>query len=477
MAQNDKIDKRIRSVIYNSRHLRVVQESVKYDNGYEYDISVDHTNDMSIKIKTKKKRYDVNINFKSKGKSDVLLHNLMEKYNINKNYIIKETYTPQKYNIVFSDNIILTDDDSTLKDFIKVLDEFFETDSGSSELPVLYDKSKIDHQLQVTNRQSETSANADFVEKKRCKNSKRLKLEVDIDDDNNTKTVKAQINVKGRETKIEDVINIDEYQGADDPFKDINSTFGININNNTREEYDGKRIIDVPKDEYHVHEIDERTKKSLENIEKLNDFKRLNQASIKTPQLYSGKQGLQSQHVQPITKLKDLMESFIICPKCGRRRLKSLQYCPSCCEEQDTMNSMQTTSFVVNRQIPHVSRKLDIGQKTYDKSTTRDISIMVGSYEEYCITVPNDKNSCYLYGDFIVSGGTESDIEMFIVDEYSFVNWLNGVEIDMYYFSGRVTTGNINIQLPVGKYHIVYSNTFDTLSSKNVRTSMHIRCE
>ena len=61
------------------------------------------------------------------------------------------------------------------------------------------------------------------------------------------------------------------------------------------------------------------------------------------------------------------------------------------------------------------------------------------------------------------------------MDHANFINWQNGHQHTWYYTSGQFTTGSISASLPgAGTYDLVYSNTFSTVSSKNVDTTVYL---
>lgn len=97
------------------------------------------------------------------------------------------------------------------------------------------------------------------------------------------------------------------------------------------------------------------------------------------------------------------------------------------------------------------------------------ISVGPGEYKYYLITIPTTAN---VEGDFTAYGGSGNDIIIYIFDETSFTNWVNGHQVGTYYNSGQMTTGTISASLSPGRYYLVYSNTFSTFSTKNVRTTV-----
>ena len=100
-----------------------------------------------------------------------------------------------------------------------------------------------------------------------------------------------------------------------------------------------------------------------------------------------------------------------------------------------------------------------------------DISVGAGKYVYYQFSVPSQAS---ISGEFSASGGSGNDIEILILDETSYINWINGHSVSAYYDSGQMTTGSITASVPAGKYYLIYSNKFSTLSDKNVKTRVDV---
>lgn len=59
------------------------------------------------------------------------------------------------------------------------------------------------------------------------------------------------------------------------------------------------------------------------------------------------------------------------------------------------------------------------------------------------------------------------------MDENDYINWTNGHQIKVFYNSGQITVGMIDIPLNPGKYYLIFSNDFSLVSDKNVEA--HIK--
>lgn len=99
------------------------------------------------------------------------------------------------------------------------------------------------------------------------------------------------------------------------------------------------------------------------------------------------------------------------------------------------------------------------------------VTVEAGEYVDYKFSIPSQAS---VSGNFTASGGSGNDIRVLILDETSYINWVNGHDVSTYYDSGQMTTGRITASLPKGNYYLVYSNIFSTLSVKNVRTKVDV---
>ncbi len=103
------------------------------------------------------------------------------------------------------------------------------------------------------------------------------------------------------------------------------------------------------------------------------------------------------------------------------------------------------------------------------------ITVPAGGYEYYPFTLAIGTISISVSGSFTASGGSGNDIDVFVMDQTNFINWQNGHQSYSYFDSGVLTTGSVSASLPgAGNYYLVYSNTFSTVSSKDVQTSVNV---
>jgi hypothetical protein len=81
----------------------------------------------------------------------------------------------------------------------------------------------------------------------------------------------------------------------------------------------------------------------------------------------------------------------------------------------------------------------------------------------------------HVFGHFKAEGGSRNDIRVFIFDEDGFANWQNRRAFRMYYDSGKVTAGKIDVRLKPGTYYLVFDNSFSGLSNKAITSDIQIQ--
>jgi hypothetical protein len=105
------------------------------------------------------------------------------------------------------------------------------------------------------------------------------------------------------------------------------------------------------------------------------------------------------------------------------------------------------------------------------------ITVSPGTY--YSVSFPVDMNAMrnvWVDGSFTAAGGSGNDIEVHIMDDIAYTNWVNGHTVSVIYSSGKVTTANIDVPITMsGNYYLVFSNRFSMVSSKNVATKVDLK--
>lgn len=90
-----------------------------------------------------------------------------------------------------------------------------------------------------------------------------------------------------------------------------------------------------------------------------------------------------------------------------------------------------------------------------------DITVNEKSYIFYDFSVPS--TYFHIKGNFTILDNKDEIISVYIMDEFNLFLWLNNNNPSMYFDSGKVRTGEIDVQIPVGGLFFL---VFDNLSSE-----------
>ncbi len=91
------------------------------------------------------------------------------------------------------------------------------------------------------------------------------------------------------------------------------------------------------------------------------------------------------------------------------------------------------------------------------------------SYSTVPFTVPPGATQVKVKGVFRAFGGSGNDIQVVIASPMEFQNWINGHQAQVFYATGKVTTGTIDVEnIPPGDYILAFNNKFAALSRKQV---------
>lgn len=94
------------------------------------------------------------------------------------------------------------------------------------------------------------------------------------------------------------------------------------------------------------------------------------------------------------------------------------------------------------------------------KLFTGQTIINAGQYVTKTITVEPGMQGFRVTGSFNASGGLTNDIQAVISDEAEFQNWINGHQAKVFYSSGPITHGTVEVgPLAPGRYIMGFSNT------------------
>ncbi len=81
----------------------------------------------------------------------------------------------------------------------------------------------------------------------------------------------------------------------------------------------------------------------------------------------------------------------------------------------------------------------------------------------------------HVVGNFLASGGPESDIQVVLAEASEFEKWKSGREARTIYFGDQITSGKFDVRLPAGGTYILsFRNTSPTIS-KNASAEIYLR--
>ncbi len=78
-------------------------------------------------------------------------------------------------------------------------------------------------------------------------------------------------------------------------------------------------------------------------------------------------------------------------------------------------------------------------------------------------------------GTFVASGGTPKDVDVYIMNDSQYTNWINGHKAAGVYVSGRVNSANFAVPITTSDtYHLIFSNDFSIVSARTVSTKAYL---
>jgi hypothetical protein len=107
--------------------------------------------------------------------------------------------------------------------------------------------------------------------------------------------------------------------------------------------------------------------------------------------------------------------------------------------------------------------------KHAEKIVSGQVSVGAGKMVFYKISI-QDMHDARVTGHFVAYGGLGNDIDVFIAEEKEFGKWLDGQPSKVRYQSGKVTTGDIDVKLPLlnAAYYLCFNNKFSAFSAKTI---------
>lgn len=81
-----------------------------------------------------------------------------------------------------------------------------------------------------------------------------------------------------------------------------------------------------------------------------------------------------------------------------------------------------------------------------------------------------------LVGWIHASGGSQSEIEVFIANDNDYQSWQQGRKVTPMYNSGRTTIADLDVRIPstMGRYHLVFNNVFSS-SLKYIQAQLDLQ--
>ena len=187
------------------------------------------------------------------------------------------------------------------------------------------------------------------------------------------------------------------------------------------------------------------------------------------------------------------------CPKCKSDQPDNARFCSQCSEplaqdSKKTVSNSRTwalialaalffglvvTGFITSRNPgntdPNEALLRSMAQNKLPQTHLVTIvnsaaTVNASSYAWYTFSVPPGANTIVVNGHFSATGGQGNDIECYVLDEDSFVNFKNGHPATTFFNSGKVTQAKIGAVLTSpGTYYIMLDNRFSLITPKAVQ--------
>jgi hypothetical protein len=102
--------------------------------------------------------------------------------------------------------------------------------------------------------------------------------------------------------------------------------------------------------------------------------------------------------------------------------------------------------------------------------TATSFAVPPNYYQSFAINIPDGVQSGHVFGRFRATSG--DNIQVHILDADALENFRHRNQFLTYYSSGKVTVGNINVNLKPGQYFLVFENFYSVISNKVVRADV-----
>lgn len=199
---------------------------------------------------------------------------------------------------------------------------------------------------------------------------------------------------------------------------------------------------------------------------------------------------------------KEVCSAPMFCPKCGKEIPDDSQFCLKCGHTLAAASASVPTvapaparskaparafigtlvlgfliAIIVWQNMPAsnsangpVARIPFVTQAHNQQIANGAVTIGAARYLWYKLDVPNGATDVSIDGHFTATGGMGNDVEVYVLNADSFVNFQNHHSAATNYSSGKVTQSTFMARLPSGgTYYLVLNNNFSLLSPKAIQ--------
>ena len=132
----------------------------------------------------------------------------------------------------------------------------------------------------------------------------------------------------------------------------------------------------------------------------------------------------------------------------------------------------------VNKNRPDLANPINAILPTHQPVTEKifqgEMVVKAGQYRFWSLPIPQEMANAQLLGSFHASGGSGNDIQAVVAEPREFENWINGHEARVYYSTGKITNGRIELRLARGTYIIAFSNKFSPVTDKELTADLEL---
>ncbi len=139
----------------------------------------------------------------------------------------------------------------------------------------------------------------------------------------------------------------------------------------------------------------------------------------------------------------------------------SAKYEERLAESEETIRSLEQDLW----ETTHAPKSQTVVKATF--------KIPAGRYSDSIFAVTSNMKNARLKGSFRETANSPLYVSVF--DDLNFRNWKAGGDSKVFYNSGKVVVGEIDLSIQVaGTYHLVFSNTHSWFTQKNVEAAVDL---